>query len=387
VDSWKISHGRGGLTAVGLHGTIIGRSADLFIIDDPYKDIEEADSQSARAKVANWMRNVARTRLSPRGSFILIQSRWHPDDLAGEIIAKEKLLPPQYRTWHHVNIPAIAEAGIFDSLGREPGTAMISALGRTKAEYEETRRDVGERVFYAMYQGSPRNPAGGLFQRTWFTIRETVPEHPVAAGVGIDPADTGKGDQTGIVGGYLKDNGQIVLAEDWSGHYTSEQWARKAIVLALTIDAREIAMEAYSAATTYEQVLKRMWKIIHKEAVDRFEANMTLDPVMRKALSPQMPFMIYKWRGRAKSDAVARSALLRQGLEVGTTRCTADTMERFVSAACDWQMGQHQPDRVAAAVICHDRLAAKGTGLARAALPGQGMAAAPEWMRRKLGKG
>jgi hypothetical protein len=387
VDSWKINHGRGGLVAVGLHGTVIGRSADLLIIDDPYKDMVEADSPAGREKVNSWMRSVARTRLSPSASIILIQSRWHPDDLLGEIIASEKRVAPEFRNWHHVNIPAIAEEGIPDSLGRKPGVALTSALGRTKAEYEATRRDVGERVWYAMYQGSPRNPAGGLFARDWFRTHFEVPSEPVAAIVGIDPADTGKGDETGIVGGYLLPDGRICLAEDWSGKYTSEQWGRRAIELALTMNAREIAMEAYTAATTYEQVLKRAWKVIHHEAVGRFESHLPLDELQRRALSPTMPFTIFKWRGRAKADAVARSALLRQALETGTTKTAPHTMAIFESQAADWQSGQHQPDRVAAGVICHDRLVGLGSGQIIAASPLAHKAAgmAPAWMRRKLG--
>jgi hypothetical protein len=387
VESWGIANGNGGLVAVGLHGTVIGRSADLLIIDDPYKDMAEADSTIGREKVNSWMRSVARTRLSRHASIILIQSRWHPEDLAGEILAKERLLDPRFRTWHHINIPAISENGIPDALGREPGVALESALGRTQEDYEATHRDVGERVWYAMYQGSPRNPAGGLFQRTWFATHGVVPEHPVAAGVGIDPADTGKGDETGIIGGYLCPDGTALLAEDWSGHYTSDQWARQAVMLALTIGAREIAMEAYTAATTYEAVLKRAWRDIHDEAVQRFEAGLTLTNTDRRALSSQMPFTIYKWRGRAKADAVARSSLLRQGLEVGKTRTAAHTMTVFENQAADWNTGQHQPDRVAAAVILHDRLVALGAGRLTAASPLEGRrtaAAAPAWMRRKL---
>lgn len=56
---------------------------------------------------------------------VIIASRWHPDDLPGVLLRDE---PDR---WTHVNIPAIAEAGIPDALGRAPGQAMTSVLGRT----------------------------------------------------------------------------------------------------------------------------------------------------------------------------------------------------------------------------------------------------------------
>lgn len=394
VDAWRVANGRGGLIAAGLHGSITGRAADLLIIDDPYKDMQEADSPSQRAKVNDWMRSVARTRLSPQASIILIQTRWHPEDLAGEILEAEKKLAPRYRTWHHVNIPAIAEEGLYDSLGREPGTPMISARG--ERDWEATRRDVGERVWYALYQGSPRNPAGGLFLRSWFDNHMEEPEVPVAAVVGIDPADTGKDDETGIVGGYLCPNGKVLLAEDWSGKFTSDEWARQAVLLALKMNAREIAMEAYSAAETYVTMLKRAWTDIHNEAKQKRAAGGSLTRVERRACAESMPFTIYKWRGRANSDAVARSGLMRQAFETGRAFTVPNKLAVFEDEAADWQVGQHQPDRVAAALICHDRLARLIGGQVQVAAPldepitegstQQGMATVtPIWLRRRLG--
>ena len=96
----------------------------------------------------------------------------------------------------------------------------------------------GERVWYALYQGSPVIPSGGLFARDWFEPRlETPPTMPVASVVGIDPADSGVGDETGIIGAMLDQDGTVVLTEDWSGQMTADVWARQAVILALTIGA------------------------------------------------------------------------------------------------------------------------------------------------------
>jgi hypothetical protein len=352
----------------------------------------EADSPAHRRKINEWMNTVAKTRLSPQASMILIQTRWHPEDLAGSVIAAERAMLAEHRTWKLINIPAIAEDNtgeviILDALNRPPGEAMISSRGRTKDEFLATRRSVGDRTFYAMYQGSPTNPAGGLFARSWFEPRlETVPAMPVAAVVGVDPADSGEGDETGIIGGYLAQDGTAILAEDWSAQMSSDAWGVQAVRLALTIGAREIAMESYAAANAYVNVIKSAWRSIHAEALEKAAAGAVLTPVEQRACAADMPFTIYKWR--TPGDPVGRASQLRQALETKRCRTVEYKLGVFEAQAADWQAGQHCPDRVSAAVITHHRLAALGSGqLSLAAPVTQRGNDAPAWMKRRVTDG
>jgi hypothetical protein len=389
VSSWSIEGSGGGLVAAGIGAAITGLRADLFVIDDPFKNMMEADSATHRDKVHTWFSTVALTRLSPSASVILIQTRWHPDDLAGRVLAGEKLMPPEQRTWKLINVPAIAEEGITDALRRPPGTAMQSArdLPDSKRDFAATRRQVGERTWYAMYQGSPRNPSGGVFQRKWFEPRLIdAPMWPVAAVVGIDPADSGVGDEAGIIGGMLMQDGRVALTHDRSGQYTADQWSRQGVLLALEMGAREIAVEAYTTAKTYVNNVKRAYQAIHKEAAEKARTGAQLTPVEQRALPDIPPFMVTQWRGANKADAVARSGLLAQALETGRCRTVETSMAVFEDLACDWQVGQHQPDRVAAGIIAHDRLAAMGGGGMTISDPAKSPPTGPpEWMRRTLG--
>ena len=54
---------------------------------------------------------------------------------------------------------------------------------------------------------------------------------------------------------------------------------------------------------------------------------------------------IKPWRGANKADAVARAGGLSQSLETGRCRTVEGSLAVFEEQACDWQMGQHQPDR------------------------------------------
>ena len=64
-----------------LARAITGYRADLGIIDDPVKSREDADSKIMRDRAWEWYKSDFRTRLKPSGSTILIQTRWHEDDL------------------------------------------------------------------------------------------------------------------------------------------------------------------------------------------------------------------------------------------------------------------------------------------------------------------
>jgi hypothetical protein len=132
-----------------------------LVLDDVVKDAAETYSAAHRRRVVNEYRSTLATRVHPGWSVLLVMTRWHERDLAGELLDAEP------DVWTHTNIPALAEAGIPDALDRPPGVAMTSALGFTPEHYAAARRTSGERAWYALYEGVPSTPEGGLIQRKW----------------------------------------------------------------------------------------------------------------------------------------------------------------------------------------------------------------------------
>ncbi len=86
ANRWDLAGHDGGMMTAGVGGPITGKGAHLLIIDDPVKNDEEARSPTFRQKQWQWWLSVASTRMRPGGLFVVIQTRWHRDDLTGRIL-------------------------------------------------------------------------------------------------------------------------------------------------------------------------------------------------------------------------------------------------------------------------------------------------------------
>lgn len=156
----------GGLRAVGWKGGITGRDVDLLVVDDVFKNAEEASNPTHRQKIWDWFESVLNTRMEPWSCAIVMGTRWHHDDLQGRIEKKQsrgELGEP----WEILNIPAVADGKIDDPLAREIGEFLWP--GRFgKRYYENKIKDVGPYVWSALYQGEPTPSEGGMFKRDRF---------------------------------------------------------------------------------------------------------------------------------------------------------------------------------------------------------------------------
>ncbi|MBA2380231.1 MAG: phage terminase large subunit [Blastocatellia bacterium] len=174
VDEWETAAG-GGLCAVGVGAGVTGYGAGLIVIDDPVKNRAEAESRAFRDSTWDWFNDDIYTRLEPGAAMILIQTRWHEDDLAGRLL---KEMGGGGEKWDVLNLPALAEVEAraeFDAMGRGEGEALCperynrEALLRIKAK-------IGSYSFSALYQQRPVPRDGGIFKRKWFTrIVERAP--------------------------------------------------------------------------------------------------------------------------------------------------------------------------------------------------------------------
>lgn len=186
-DYWRTKQG-GGYMSVGVGGAATGSGANIFLIDDPIKNSEEADSETYREKVWDWYTHVARTRLEKDGAIVVILTRWHSDDLVGRILDREALGGEK---WHRITFPAVAE---INDRFRDIGDPLWPGKYDAKA-LEATRYEIGERAFFSLYQQTPIASETQIFRPEWMK-KEFLPidlEDKVTNRViTIDAADTDK---------------------------------------------------------------------------------------------------------------------------------------------------------------------------------------------------
>ena len=66
-NKFKLNHPyRGQMLAVGAGGSILGFGAGLFIVDDPIKNIADAESKIKQQRLSDWFGATAKTRLEKR---------------------------------------------------------------------------------------------------------------------------------------------------------------------------------------------------------------------------------------------------------------------------------------------------------------------------------
>lgn len=139
---------------------------NCLLIDDPFKDAEEASSQAIRDQAWNWFTRVAMTRLMGKKLVCITLTRWHEDDIVGRLIDPTN---PHYNAveaskWKIINFPAIAEDD--DPLGRAPGEPLWpDGPDKFDLDFLEGQRRLDPLGFAALYQQRPTVEDGIMFRR------------------------------------------------------------------------------------------------------------------------------------------------------------------------------------------------------------------------------
>lgn len=176
--NWKLDNGIGGMISAGIGGPITGEGAHLLLIDDPVKNRQQAESETYREKVWDEWQNTLLTRTQPDAKIIIIQTRWHEDDLAG------RLLKTEGDEWTVLRIPAICddptapierELGRDSKTGRVMGEALWPEYGYDELWAAKKKGAVGTYAWESLYQGNPRPKGGGVFKENWWRYWTRLP--------------------------------------------------------------------------------------------------------------------------------------------------------------------------------------------------------------------
>lgn len=211
ADRWNTTNG-GAYVAAGVGTAVTGRGAHVLLIDDPLKDRAEAESEARRKSVWDWYTSVAYTRLAPGGRIVVINTRWHEDDLSGRLLEQQDCGGDK---WTLLSLPAISD----DGKALWPERFPIEDLTRI-------RQNIQPRDWAALYQQRPAPEDGDYFKSEWLHYVSEVPPKSELTIYGASDYATkdGSGDFTvHMVIGVDKEDRMYVL-DVWREQVNSSVW-------------------------------------------------------------------------------------------------------------------------------------------------------------------
>jgi len=270
--------GGGQILFTSIDGGITGEPVDgLAIIDDYVKNRTEADSARRREVVSEAYHEAIETRVHPGASIVVMATRWHPQDLSGELIDAG---------WESLNLPAFAEQG--DPNGREAGDALFPAMWPVES-LRAKKKNVLDFTWQALYQGHPRPRGGKVFHgATYYT---TLPSRYKEA-FGLDLAYTAK------------------TSADWS------------VLLHLLREDRHD--------------MEPLYYIVRVDRA-RCEAPEFADIIRRR--TSQRPSARVLWRASGTEKGAAQF-LVQSGIRISVKRPPGDKLVSATAAAAAWNDGR-----------------------------------------------
>ena len=298
TGEWRTSKG-GGLLAGGLQSGLTGQGVSgLFIVDDPFKNREEADSPVIREKVWDNFNEVVFTRLE-KASVIVVHTRWHEDDLIGRLTKMDE-------PWEFIRIPGIAEEG--DLLGREAGECLWDRFPID--ELKAIAKQIGTRSFTALYQGSPTTEAGNIVKRPWLRFYDVLPEGLTDQQQSWDLTFKGKDDRKSNRGSYVV--GQV--------------WGRKGADCYL--------IDQYRGRPDFPGTLRAIEAMTakHPEALRKLIEDAANGPAVISSLRDKIPGIVaVSTKGQSKEERLHIVSPMFESGNVWFPRWAEDLVEELVS--------------------------------------------------------
>ena len=234
ADDWALTNGSEYMAA-GIQAGLTGNRADGIVIDDPVKGRDEANSEAIRTATRDAYEDDIKTRLTPGGWIILIQTRWHQDDLAGSILPADwagesgLIRCRDGLDWNVLCVPARADRR-DDPLGRRIGDYLWPEFFPRShwAQYERNPR-----TWNALYQQKPAPETGSFFEADWLHTCEVMPPLDQLRVYGAsDYAVSEKhGDYTVHIVVGLDAAGRMYVLDLWRHQAKSDAWVDAACAL------------------------------------------------------------------------------------------------------------------------------------------------------------
>ena len=169
AGKWKTNK-NGTYYAAGVRSQIAGRGAHIAILDDVMSE-DDAISASGRRYIKEWYPAGLRTRIMPNGAIVIINTRYHYDDLCGSLLKQQEDMS-EYETipWEVIRIPAWVDEEASNLLDLPIGTSYFPEWkpdSILRMDENEIKASNGSRYWNALYMQDPTPEEGGLIKKRW----------------------------------------------------------------------------------------------------------------------------------------------------------------------------------------------------------------------------
>ncbi len=157
----------GSIKLMGTGGTLTGQNVDILICDDLIKGFSDC-TPTLLAKKIEWFKSIILQRLEPHSKLIILGTRWASNDIIGYL---EQNQPEDYKI---IKIPALTDDGncIWDNR-YDPSFFL------------DRKREIGDRLFEALYQQRPLDETGDFFNldKVRFITDDELPNYKIISKV------------------------------------------------------------------------------------------------------------------------------------------------------------------------------------------------------------
>jgi len=136
---------------------------------------EDAISEAGRRYIKEWWPAGLRTRIMPNGAIIIINTRYHYDDLCGWLLKQESNTETTAYPWEVISIPAWLNEEAAELLGLPEGTSYFPEWKPDellRIDEQEIRGANGSRYWNALYMQDPSPDDGGIIKKKWIQVWE-----------------------------------------------------------------------------------------------------------------------------------------------------------------------------------------------------------------------
>lgn len=291
IGSWRLFNSLGQLHAAGVGGTVNGRGAGVLIIDDYYKNRQEAESPAVRQTKWESFESDFMTRRAPTHAVILVANRWHEDDIVGRIQRKnnpnDDFYDEDFPVFENISFPAQDE---------ESGEWLFPELLNDEW-YRSMRAMVGSYAWNSQFLQNPKPRKGNLLRADLVEVVDKMPEGlPWVRGwdIASSEKERTRDDPDYTVGTKACYHEGVIYVDD----VIRGQW---------TVHKREAAMKQAAAKDGSGVTVKVEVVAGYKDAYER----------MRKILSGKSIVRKYIPNG---GDKVVRAQIMEPAFEIGAVK-------------------------------------------------------------------